>query len=278
MSVLQTLENAIDARVRQCTEELAAEFRKSVRPIYGTPDGLRPILLGSCLLLLVDGTRYIVTAAHLMDHSPMQSLQVAGSAGTQPVQILGKITSTVVPAGGRKADKLDIALWPIPEPKVAALGSVKFIDATYELANAASSIGRVHMAVGWPISRNKGKVNNQDRTITPTLSKYSALAIDLPALASELGISGLEHIFLEYRKYASNREGKRVSAINPIGMSGGALIDLGDFTSIESLIPQAKCAGRLSGMLIERNVKHQALVAVKAHKIVEAIRMQADAP
>lgn len=278
MATVLALEQAINERIHQCTENIAAEFRRSVRPIYGTVDGLRPELFGSCLLLSVDGTKYVVTAAHLMDSTATHSLHVAGLAGTLPVQILGKITGTTAPSAGRGADKIDVAFWPVPEPKALALGPVSFLGVESVSTNHKSPIGHVYMAMGFPISRNRGAVNNQQRSIKSTLRKYSAAVVDLPALASDLGISGNDHLFLEYNKYQTNREGKKVNAVNPTGMSGGAIVDLGNFASMDYLDPSCKCVGHISGMLIERHQKHAALVAIKIHKIIEAIRIHRNAP
>jgi len=44
-----------------------ADFKTSVRPIYGLLDDRRLTHIGSCLLLEIDGKRVVSTAAHIAD-------------------------------------------------------------------------------------------------------------------------------------------------------------------------------------------------------------------
>lgn len=94
----------------------------------------------------------------------------------------------------------------------------------------------------------------------------------MPQLAAKLGVTGAEHLFLRYEKYSYNTMGQRVNSISPVGFSGGALLDLGDFTSPTALASEPPSTARLSGMLVEYHRHHHALVAVKIGPIIEAIR------
>lgn len=272
--MVQTLDEAVSARIHECTEAIAGEFRASVRPIYGSPNGLRPELIGSCLLLAVDGAKFVVTAAHVIDWTSSHALYVGGVVGTKPVQILGKIKSTPEPPGGRCQDRFDCAFWQVPSSAERALGAVEFVDQSRLSDNKVSPTGRVYMAMGYRLSRNKGKVDNVARTIKTVIWKYSANVAELPELALALGVSGNEHFFLKYDKYSFNSGGLRVSSVNPKGISGGALIDLGNFSSASAYDSRSRCVGMLCGMVIEKNKKHRALVGIKIEYIVNAIRRQ----
>jgi hypothetical protein len=60
--MIETLEEAVRHRMSQCTEEVAKALSLSVRPIYGSDDGIRTTPIGSCLLFLVDDGRALAKA------------------------------------------------------------------------------------------------------------------------------------------------------------------------------------------------------------------------
>jgi hypothetical protein len=55
-------------------------------------------------------------------------------------------------------------------------------------------------------------------------------------------------------------------------LSGGALLDLGDFTSYDIYVGDTKHRARLAGVIIEYHEDRQALVAVKIGPIASGIR------
>lgn len=95
--------------------------------------------------------------------------------------------------------------------------------------------------MGYAISRNKRKINHTARSITPRLSTYT---------------------------------GTRANSICPTGFSGGALLDLGDFTSPVADRRKVPAQSRLCGILIEQRMKHRALMAVKIGPIMAGIERE----
>lgn len=272
--MLITLEAAINERIRECARKAVEEFRRSVRPIYATTDGLRPEFMGTCILLSARSIKYVITAAHITDHLSSTTLHVAGLARTQPVQIHGKVTSTAAPGGQRLKDKIDIAFCQISDAKAQALGAVKFVDVESVAANRAPPQGRGYLALGYPLSRNKRGVRNQERTIKPTLWNTTSAVIEDPTLAPKIGMSEEHHIIVEHDKRSTDSEGRRVSAVHPRGVSGGALIDLGKFDTVEVADPMHAISPRLAGMVIEYHENHKALASIKIQKIIEALALQ----
>jgi hypothetical protein len=57
---------------------------------------------------------------------------------------------------------------------------------------------------------------------------YTAHAEEMPELASRLSVTGSDHIFLSFGKHAFTGDGARVNTFGPRGLSGGALLDLGE--------------------------------------------------
>ncbi len=101
---------------------------------------------------------------------------------------------------------------------------------------------------------------------------YTGHVVEVPAVAAKLPRSGGGHLLLNFEKQAHTATGERVNAFGPRGLSGGALLDLGDFTSPVLYAPGNQHRAALSGMLIEHWDEYHVMVAVKIGAIVEGIR------
>jgi hypothetical protein len=101
---------------------------------------------------------------------------------------------------------------------------------------------------------------------------YTANVEAMPDLAAKLGVSGAEHFFLCFEKRAFTGQGASENTFGPKRLSGGALLDLGDFISPESYARDPKSSALLSGMVIEYYEEYRALVAVRIYGIVNGIR------
>jgi len=81
------------------TLQAERDFRASVRPIYRNISATdrRPMHIASCLLLNVDGTPIVCTAAHVIDHLRETPLYVGRSIGAGLVPIIGGRIRAIVP-------------------------------------------------------------------------------------------------------------------------------------------------------------------------------------
>jgi hypothetical protein len=61
--------------------------------------------------------------------------------------------------------------------------------------------------------------------------QYTTGVETMPKLATALGVSGNEHYFMRFGKHAFAADGEHMNTFGPGGLSGGALLDLGDFSS-----------------------------------------------
>jgi len=258
------------------TLQAEREFRPSVRPIYRSIERRpeQPEHLASCLLLSIDGIAIVCTAAHVADNSPKHTLYIGGEAGVGVRLVYipeGAFSGTIAPAGDRDLDYFDIAFWPLPASAIAALGAVVFLDSS-RLTDQMPTENRLYTAMGYPRSRNKTKVNHSKKSIDTRISMYTANVEQRPALAAELGISGADHLFLsgETRSFAGNSG--RVNTFGPRGLSGGAVLDLGEFAPPEFVKTDSQTNALLSGMIIEYYEEHRALMAVRISLIVASIR------
>ena len=270
--IVESLEEAVQAQIQECAPRAVAAFRTSIRPIYGLLDGRRLSHSGSCLLLDIDGTRVVSTAAHIADDLALTPLFVGGLVGTRPVQLAGRFRATTPPGGDRHLDHLDCAYCEISTDDAAALGSVEFLSESRMSQDRMPTDSRAYTAVGYAVSRNKKSIDHITRSISNRLSQYTGHLVEVSALAAKFPRAGKGHLLLNFEKHAQTADGRRVNAFGPRGLSGGALLDLGDFTLPAMYAPDSPHRATLSGMLIEHWGEHRVMVAVKIGAIVEGIR------
>jgi hypothetical protein len=271
MMAIQKLEDLAQARIHESAPRAVAEFKASVRPIYGLEDN-RLAHVGTCLLLNIDGSRVVSTAAHVVDNLAESPLFVGGLIGSHPLHLQAKFRGTSAPGGDRRQDHFDSAYCVLAENEAEALGGVEFLGASRISHNRAPTNGRVYTAFGYAISRNKNSINHPDRSITNRLSMYTGQVVDLPAVAAKLPHAGQTHLAIHFDRYAYTTDGDRMNAFGPRGLSGGALLDLGDFTSPSAYAPDGSHRAALSGMLIEHWTHEKVMIAVRIEAIVEGIR------
>lgn len=262
-------EEAVRAHLEATVAAARAKFRRSVYPIYRADRNGRPTLFGTCFGLDLDGRRYLVTAAHVVDDIAKDGGYVVGDAKLIP--LLGDFYCTRSPEGGRDGDHFDFAWKELSSDEVGALRWDKYVDESEFCENRAPSVGRVYLALGYPRSKNK-KADPTSRTIRPKLHLYYSTGKAFRQLFSSLGLTGEAHIAIDHANRSADASGLGVNSVYPRGMSGGPFIDLGRNSSPADLARKKPFQGRLAGMLIEKYDEHDAVVAVKIDLIVSAIR------
>jgi hypothetical protein len=275
--MVETLLDAAKALIRRRSADAMQDFRRAVRPVYRVEDrGPNPRLkhAGTGVLLSIDGHHVFVTAAHVLDPlSQGVELSVGGPPGTRPVPIEGGvIRATTPPQANRLRDHVDSAFWKMPGKAVRALGNVWFVDSSRLSHNRAPIERRYYMAMGFAQSRNRKSIDNARRRISNLISRYSGSVIEITALAAELGVPGADHMFLDFQKRAQAEDDTTIDTFTPTGLSGGPLLDLGDFVSEGAYSAETTHRASLSGILIEYHRKHKAVVAVKIGPIVAGIK------
>jgi hypothetical protein len=150
------------------------------------------------------------------------------------------------------------------------MGKVEFLNES-RFSRAAPTPDRLYTVIGYPLSRNKSSIHDTTSSITTRISMYTANLESMPDLAVKLGVSGAAHFFLRFEKRGFTGDGARQNTFGAKGLSGGALLDLGDFASPESYSREPRGNALLSGMVIEHHKDHRALVAVRIRAIVNGI-------
>ena len=127
------------------------------------------------------------------------------------------------------------------------------------------------MAMGCPHSKNKN-IDNVNLHIRAIIWKYSATAVVDAKLAKKLGVTGKEHVFIKFdKKYSQDENGGRVNSVNPRGISGGALFDLGNLADPWTLEPTAERRARLTGILIELPVNRNLMISTRIDPILRCV-------
>jgi hypothetical protein len=278
MGKIETLDEAENRLLREQSAEADRVFDGAVRPIYEVVvEGRNPKIkpAGTCILLSVDGHHIMCTAAHVLDvrWKLKREIYVGGASRLVPI-LNGMIRSTTPPPGSNRGpDRLDCGFWDIPQDAITALGDVDFIDPARLSPNNAPTDRRYYKAMGYRISRNKNLISTPQKSITPGRSGYCGSGSANPELAQTLGVSGDDHLFVNFDpENITDEAGKPANIYSPVGFSGGALVDLGDFTDPTAYSTGSTWRPKLSGILIEHRPKYKAMVAVRIEVIVEGIR------
>lgn len=254
-------------RIYELSEHAASIFRQSVLPIYGsTPNG-SPEHIGSCIALRLDGDPYLLTAAHVLDWNKESSLYI----GHEELRLISmEFSATAKPNGDRNADRFDFALGKIPDCDIHALGGVKFITEEQTDRSAGHVPGRTYTSIGYPNSKNK-KVDNRNKNIKAVLFQHTGIVKVDAELVQRLGISGSDHILISQNaKYSKDASGRKVASVKLNGMSGGAVINLGNLADPNVMAGCTDPTPLLAGLFIEFYKDHGTIVATKLDTILKA--------
>lgn len=224
---------------------------KSVRHIYGVDGEGRPYPIGTCVLLEVDGLHYIVTAAHVIDHNKDTTLFMNNDKGGVP--LTGNFSIISSP---KKEVDFDVAFLPLNAEIEKEMGDCVFLKEDEVIKDL---FGFNHfMAFGYPKSRNKP--NHATKTITSQAYPY---------INKHLRQKGVFH-YLKYQDINFDENGKKFSnAVEPDGMSGGAIIDLGFLSYWESVLGIELGTSKITGIIIELNKPNDGRNEVKEIKAVD---------
>jgi len=246
------------------------KYKWAVRPIYGrVRPGIAPKHIGSCVLLLVSDTRFLVTAGHITDVSKHTTLHVTGNNELIPLSFDSGVTTN--PEVPRDKDVHDFSVCALSDATRKELGDVKYI--TEKEMHKALPLGhnRLRMVMGFPTSKNRKGVDNLQRRIGGTGWTYVSFATDDTHVATNLGIRPGDHVFVEFdHKESINPDGVGTHSMAPAGASGGAMFDLGKLDDPERLAKPAKCEAKLVGILTEYRARNKTIVATRIKLVLDA--------
>ncbi len=233
-------------------------YRRAVRPIYRVGPRCTPAHEGTGVFITFADKRYLLTAAHVVDVAETDTLNVAAGGKMHPIE--GHFTITKITKSNRENDKYDFAFLEV-ENKFEGEEDIEYVDiadAQPEPYNEKT----VYLAIGYPNSQNK-KFNEKEKTVAPKIWSYLANDGTKEELAPNFPESGLDHIFLGFGKYSKDHFGQQVSSIEPRGMSGGLLVDLGSIHNPDAMGGVHLPKPRPAGLLIEGSKSTQRIISTK---------------
>lgn len=232
--------------------------------IYGTKLGI-PDHIGTAHILQVKDKHFLVTAAHVIDEAQHTTIYCGKSDVLAPLE--GNFHRTN--ATSKQPDSYDFAFLEIRGENSILLDHYEPISERLISHNRISENGRFYIALGYPNSKNK-KHDNVKRSVTPRRASYTS-GSKTDALAPLLGLEPSEHLVLTYDKQSYDEDFTVVNSAHLRGLSGGPVFDIGSPVSVDAMVFGLPTP-ILSAMVVEYRKANRALICVKSHLILEAIR------
>ena len=254
-------------RLDKCSQTIGQIFFKAVRPCFALDELNHPVAFGSCFFIGIDGTRYFVTAAHVIDESVHTPIYVGSGANFVP--ITGLFSTTIKPDGSREKDRYDFAYVELSDKQCEEMQIDFVITEDMISKNRIRKESRGYMALGFP--EQMQLVNYDARKAFTEAWTYIGFHSPNRDLNEALGITGDEHFTIRFESRVKTFKGRERDAIEPRGASGGILIDLGSFDP-EKLHPDAPCKGLLAGILIEHHWEQETILATDIQFVISCIR------
>lgn len=254
-----------EARIKlnQCQENILSEYKNSVRAIYGSTEQGAPVHIGSCVLIEALGSKFLVTAKHVLDEGERTSLYVDGSSELVLIEGTQYFASCAADVASgkeiKRKDKIDVSVMSLSARMIEELGDVGYIgeEQVYTEQNWPDS--KLCTLIGYPNSQNK-KVDMVSKNIKKTAFIYSSFLKTDDKLFKSVLASKNDHYLLGFcGKYAKDENGKNTNQIAPKGISGCGLFctqNIHDLNKLESkLIDIAIEFHKSQKILVFTNIK-----------------------
>ncbi|MBB1632466.1 hypothetical protein [Cupriavidus sp. UME77] len=243
---------------------------KAVRPIYYVDMDGYPLHEGSCVLVEIDEEKYVITASHVIDASTKHDSALYIGGADSLVEISGG-DYLRSPRSGDNAndDPYDFAVWKGSAQAIAALGDLPYISSRQFSLAPSTAAGNVYSVFGYPTTKNRFRQRKQ-RRVKSQLWHYYSVTRDGAKAAEKMGVDGVHHIFIGYDKHSKWPNGRRIDSLKPQGASGGALIDLGDCSDLESARSDGEFVPKLAGIFIEHHNK--VLISTRIGVILQSLQ------
>jgi hypothetical protein len=259
----KTQENATARSLIQIAETLSADLLRATIPLYYQGDTGQPELLGSGVLLSLDGIRFLLTAGHVLDHLATTQLTAGVPAGLLTVAGLPTRLRSLG-AKSEEDDQIDLGMMRLQGTPWEKLEANNFLTWT-ELDTAAPTSQRhTYALVGYPVSINKRGL--QGGLLTAAAFRVGGIECELSAY-EEKGIDPMNHVMVGFDKNAVlGADGPR-NAPDLYGASGGGLWRFG------RRLRDATQRPKLSAIATEwqKKGRHRYILGTRIQLILEAL-------
>lgn len=244
-------------------------FAGSIFPIYRFADGDDPVHIGTCFAFEYRKRRFLVTAAHVLDHKSHGALGFASTAERLPVEIKGQWH--VVDPGDkpREEDPFDFAWHELTPDEIQSVPCVP--ESGLEDAVTPTNGLRLLTTIGFPVSKNKkiAPDKRRRRAIAPTRAQYSNTEMTPTAHFQARGMSPSTHVAMKRENRAINSDGVEQNTIGHKGFSGGPLIYSGLTNSPVSISSQ-----KIVGVILEGDDSIGTIIALRLSVLLRHIDTQ----
>ena len=234
----------------------AAHFRRSILPLYTVDDRGYPAPLGTCVLLMVGSTPFMISAAHVLEVAPKQIIYIGGELLTA---MTGHLTHTKA-TQGRDHDRIDISACKLAPRTVEYLGRVRFLAVSDIDVNHVLDYARPkpYLVVGFPVSKQP-RLRDAVQDAYPML--IGTRLAPLSAFESEK-LDPQHSLLFEFDIENVESEHGFGRAPSPYGISGGAVLDTSEFYS-RNAVP------KLVGIIVEHaGPQRQCLLATRMETVL----------
>lgn len=238
------------------------EFSQTVCPIwFRVRNGYE--LEGSGVLLQIGSSRFLVTAAHVLDRILREDGWIGLPSGYFQIPLNGKLTTP--PDGNRKKDHVDVGFIPLDEPLASAMSDTYAFLPVHCLEVLDDGIeGTPYIINGCPSK----KVEKTDRTFRSQLYEFRTTGLSHDAYPA-LDLFPERHIAMEFdRKRMKNGLGQLVQSPKLNGVSGGPV-----WKMISTTDPSGNpaCTKSLAGIVTEHGEGKRILIATRIAAVLAGI-------
>ena len=257
----------VDAYVHDRGKSAAAYLLPSVRQL-AVPDlhGEELIAAGSVVLIWYNGSRYLLSAAHVFELYPDR--QYCIGTASKWVQLIGDFRVHRMPAAGRDSDPLDFAFMKVDESFAKSLDGCQFLTANQLVAKNDPLSFRTgsrskYLTIGYPLNKI-GFSRALHATQPKNLFFVSLLAPQTAYTRSKLLPSS--HILVEFDRKRVSVAG--VSQQSPMveGLSGGGRFRMPGVERIGDVTPP-----RLAAITTEHDKINDLMIGVRIDVFLAAI-------
>lgn len=207
----------LSGAVRLWDAQVGPRLYRVVVPIF-TGRRANATLVGSGVLLRVGNFVILVTAAHVAeDHDPT----IVGAGGKAIHFPDLHLRSVLLPGERRNDDPVDLGYGIVPLDEIGWLPNEDAVSVErLDLADSDYSDADQFLVVGYPVSRQPDSFEGRDWLLTPF--KFITEELD-PESYWRAGADRRENLLVTFDKRDVFRDGRRLTAPDLYGVSGGAI-------------------------------------------------------
>ena len=246
----------LDERLNDAVVGLANVLLCHVLPLFTQTKGKRPVVVGTGFLVQHNGSSFLVSAAHVLDHVQLpRALYYYVEPGTL-CRVVGTVLRTTPPNGNRSEDRFDVgvvrlvdtALPPYPLVSKHSIGSASL------RASQLPRTSKQYVVVGFPKSQSHANPANKQLKSRP----YAFRIASAEAKQYQyLGLSDESHIVMQLdASHMFFPDGQVRAMPDPHGMSGSPLWLLYDAKG-----PNDPTSTPIVGVVIEYHKTEKLIVA-----------------